>query len=96
MTPGYLLILDNADDLALAREVLPVKQSGHVLLTTRAQVTGRFARRLEVDELPTRAGHALFVTACGSTGFLMPRLNKRKSQIVSWRNACVRNWVDYH
>ena len=56
MTPGYVLILDNADDLALAREFLPVKQRGQVMLTTRAQGTGRFARRLEVGEFPTKQG----------------------------------------
>ena len=56
----WLLILDNADDLALARGFLPPSVSGHVLLTTRAQATGRFARRLEVDILPTEVG-ALFL-----------------------------------
>ena len=56
MTPGYVLILDNADDRALAREFLPVKQRGQVVLTTRAQGTGRFARRLEVDEFPREQG----------------------------------------
>src|SRR6266516_2187775 len=53
---GWLLILDNADDLALAREFLPQSFRGQVLLTTRAQATGRFARRLEVDILPTEQG----------------------------------------
>jgi len=57
---GWLLILDNADDLTLARDFLPPSLGGHVLLTTRAQATGRFARRLEVDILPTELG-ALFL-----------------------------------
>src|SRR5450755_4736868 len=57
---SWLLILDNADDLALARDFLPPSLGGHVLLTTRAQATGRFARRLEVDILPTEVG-ALFL-----------------------------------
>ncbi len=57
---GWLLILDNADELALAREFLPPSISGQVLLTTRAQATGRFARRLEVNLLPTEQG-ALFL-----------------------------------
>jgi len=34
--------------------------SGHLLLTTRAQAAGRFARRLEVEILPTEQG-ALFL-----------------------------------
>jgi len=49
---GYLLILDNADDLTLAHGFLPPSMSGQVLLTTRAQSTGRFAQRVEVDTLP--------------------------------------------
>ncbi len=57
---GWLLILDNADDLALARDFLPSSIGGHALLTTRTQATGRFARRLEVDVLPTEQG-ALFL-----------------------------------
>jgi tetratricopeptide (TPR) repeat protein len=57
---GWLLILDNADDLALARDFLPPSLGGQVLLTTRAQATGRFARRLEVDILSTELG-ALFL-----------------------------------
>jgi tetratricopeptide (TPR) repeat protein len=57
---GWLLILDNANDLALARDFLPPSVGGHVLLTTRAQTTGRFADRLEVDILPSEQG-ALFL-----------------------------------
>ncbi len=57
---NWLLILDNADDLALARGFLPPSFGGHVLLTTRAQATGRFAHRLEVDILSTELG-ALFL-----------------------------------
>ncbi len=53
---GWLLILDNADDLALARDFLPPSSGGHVLLTTRAQATGRFAHRLQVDILPPEQG----------------------------------------
>jgi tetratricopeptide (TPR) repeat protein len=57
---NWLLILDNADDLALARDFLPPSPGGQVLLTTRAQATGRFARRLEVDILSTELA-ALFL-----------------------------------
>ena len=34
--PGYLLILDNADDPALIKPYLPPDPRGHVLLTSRA------------------------------------------------------------
>ena len=34
--PGYLLILDNADDPTLVKNYLPLEPKGHVLLTSRA------------------------------------------------------------
>ena len=39
---GWLLILDNADDLKMAREFIPAHKNGHVLLTTRAPGKARF------------------------------------------------------
>ena len=48
---GWLLILDNADDLALLPEFLPVPLSGHLLLTTRAQAPGKLATRVELETL---------------------------------------------
>src|SRR5437762_1785942 len=38
-----LLILDNADELALLQDFLPPGVSGHLLITTRAGSTGRLA-----------------------------------------------------
>src|SRR5262249_34588697 len=48
---GWLLILDNADDLAMAREFIPSGETGHVLLTTRAQYLGDIAARNAVKKL---------------------------------------------
>jgi hypothetical protein len=56
---GWLLILDNADDLTLAREFL-LKGQGHVLLTTRAQATEGVARRVKIEEMAPEEG-ALFL-----------------------------------
>jgi tetratricopeptide (TPR) repeat protein len=56
----WLLILDNADELATVRDVLPPVGQGHTLLTTRATSTGRLANRLEVEILDPDVG-ALFV-----------------------------------
>ena len=36
-TPGYLLILDNADDPAILKDYLPLRASGHILVTSRSQ-----------------------------------------------------------
>jgi tetratricopeptide (TPR) repeat protein len=56
----WLLILDNADNLTMAREFLPSAFSGHILLTTRAQAMGRLAHRIEINTMPPDIG-ALFL-----------------------------------
>jgi hypothetical protein len=48
---GWLLVMDNANDLSLAREYIPSKVRGHILLTTRAQATGPIAHCLEIKEM---------------------------------------------
>jgi tetratricopeptide (TPR) repeat protein len=58
---GWLLILDNADDLAMAREFIPSSERGHVLLTTRAQSTGTIAVRNKVEKLEPREGAFLLL-----------------------------------
>ena len=56
----WLLILDNADDLAIVKDFLPSTGRGHTLLTTRAASMGQLASRIEVDTLDQDVG-ALFV-----------------------------------
>ncbi len=59
----WLLILDNADELALASEYLPqgARTNGHVLLTTRAAVGGAFAHMIEVDKMDKEEGTLLLL-----------------------------------
>jgi hypothetical protein len=57
---GWLLILDNADDLGMARTFLPLEKKGHVILTTQAQAAGAVARRIDIEEMGTEEG-ALFL-----------------------------------
>ena len=47
----WLLIFDNADDLALVQPYLPRWGNGCILLTTRAHAVGTFASSLEVDSM---------------------------------------------
>lgn len=56
----WLLIFDNADDLAMVREFVPPTFGGHILLTTRAQSMGRLAHRIEVETMTPEVG-ALFL-----------------------------------
>ncbi len=48
---GWLLIMDNADDLLLAKEFLPAIHKGSILYTTRAQAAGVIAASIEVEQL---------------------------------------------
>jgi hypothetical protein len=41
---GWLLILDNADDLDVIRDSLPIGSNGHILITTRTRAVGSASR----------------------------------------------------
>ncbi len=58
--PRWLVVFDNADDLAMIHPFLPPALDGHILLTTRAQSMGGVAQRLEVECMTPEVG-ALFV-----------------------------------
>jgi tetratricopeptide (TPR) repeat protein len=57
----WLLILDNADDIAMAREFIPSGKNGHVLLTTRATAVGLIAQRVEIEEMAPQEGALLLL-----------------------------------
>ncbi len=58
---GWLLILDNADDVELARTFLPAQGKGHILLTTRAQATGAVAEPIAVEKMDQDEGMLLLL-----------------------------------
>ena len=53
---GWLLILDNADDLEMVNAFIPSAGKGHVLLTTRAHSTGTTAGRIELETMGLEEG----------------------------------------
>ncbi len=53
---GWLLILDNADDLQMAKDFIPSRSKGHIILTTRAQVVGRLAQKVEIEKMDLEEG----------------------------------------
>ncbi len=57
---GWLLIMDNADEIAMLRNFLPEAHQGHVLLTTRAQATGIYPR-IEIKKLLPEDGALLLL-----------------------------------
>ena len=56
----WLLILDNADNLTMINDFLPSRVKGHILLTTREQVIGTIAQRIEIEKMEVEEG-ALFL-----------------------------------
>jgi tetratricopeptide (TPR) repeat protein len=58
---SWLLIFDNADDLSIVSEILPSKNSGHILFTTRATAMGELAKRVEIDEMDIEEGALLLL-----------------------------------
>ena len=69
---GWLLIFDNADDLALAREFLPARSTGRSLLTTRDPATRALAEPLAVDCLPPEVGALFLLRRAGRLGSAEP------------------------
>ena len=61
----WLLILDNADNLELARSYLPTKPRGHILLTTRSQIVGHIAALIQVESLSPEDGLLFLLRRCG-------------------------------
>lgn len=61
----WLLIFDNADDLALVRKFLPSGQRGHTLLTTRAQALGGLAHSVQVEEMNQEVGAHFLLRRAG-------------------------------
>ena len=62
---GWLLIFDNADELAMVRGYLPEGNTGHTLLTTRAQAMGGLARKIELDIMEPEEGAAFLLRRAG-------------------------------
>jgi len=60
-TTGWLLILDNADDLHLASEFIPSPCPGHVLLTTQSHIIGKIAYAIEIDMMTPEEGTLLLL-----------------------------------
>jgi tetratricopeptide (TPR) repeat protein len=63
--PGWLLILDNADDLAMVRDYLPFGNKGHILLTTRSQTMSGLAQRVEIEKMGREDGVLFLLRRAG-------------------------------
>ena len=62
----WLLILDNADDLEVAREIIPNGGRGHLLLTTRQRTIGDLlAQPIVIDSMKLEEGSLFLLRRCG-------------------------------
>ena len=61
----WLLIFDNADDLAMVQDYLPQGNQGHILLTTRAQAMAGLARKIELETMESEEGAILLLRRAG-------------------------------
>jgi len=73
---GWLLVLDNADDLSLVRDFLPSGALGTVLLTTRAASCGSAAQALRIGPMTQAEGMDLLQRRAGD-GVMEPQEHGR-------------------
>jgi tetratricopeptide (TPR) repeat protein len=64
----WLLIADNADELALVKNVLPFDAPGRILLTTRAAGTGAVAEAVKVKKMEPEEGARFLLRRAGLLG----------------------------
>ena len=69
---AWLLILDNANDLAIVHDFLPRSPAGHILLTTRAHSMGQLAKCLDVQIMDGNVGTLLLLRRAERIAMLRP------------------------
>ncbi len=80
---SWLLIFDNADDLLVVDDVLPTKNSGHILFTTRATAMGDLAKRVEIDEMDIEEGALLLLRRAKILALDAPLESAPKADLVT-------------
>lgn len=65
---GWLLILDNVEDVQMIGDFLPDIGNGHILLTTRVQAVGTVAERIELEQMDAGEGAFLLLRRAGIIG----------------------------
>ncbi len=58
---GWLLVLDNADDIEMVDDFIPVRSEGHILLSTRSQLTGPGMKSFEIVKMGSEEGALLLL-----------------------------------
>src|SRR5205807_2011192 len=64
----WLLIFDNVSDMKAVLELLPTREMGHILLTTRSQISGENIKNIEVKKMEPEEGMLFLLrTTIGTT-----------------------------
>jgi tetratricopeptide (TPR) repeat protein len=85
---GWLLILDNVDDLEMVVEFLPMQGEGNVLLTTRLQALGTIAQSIEVEKMELEEGVTFLLRRAKAFPPDVP-LNRSEQECFSLAEAVV-------
>jgi tetratricopeptide (TPR) repeat protein len=80
----WLLIFDNADNIAIIRNFLPLTHKGHVLLTTRTAALGKLAQPVEIEKMTPEEG-ALFLLH--RTNILKPETSLESINMALYSHA---------
>lgn len=62
---GWLLVLDNIEDVTAAAPFIPLASRGHILLTTRTRALGAIAQRIEIEKMVPEVGALLLLRRAG-------------------------------
>ena len=84
----WFLILDNADELAIVREFVPPVFGGHILLTTRAEATGKLANRIEVENMSQDVGTLFLLRRAKLLAFNVPLEVLAPADIITAKEIC--------
>ncbi len=76
--PSWLLIVDNADDLNMVKEYLPIHTGGHILLTTRTQAVRSLAHKVELTTLPPDESVHFLLRRAGVNDTELAQLDAKK------------------
>src|SRR5579885_2301132 len=81
---GWLLILDNVEDLVLIADFLPTQGTGNILLTTRLQALGSLAQSIEVEKMGLEEGVMFLLRR---TRLLPPGADSSQPGQENWMHA---------
>ena len=91
---SWLLIFDNADDLAIVAAYIPDGSQGHTLLTTRAQAMGGLARKIELDTMKPEEGLSFCCDEQASSAKTRPLYMPRRPIALRRSKSCV-SWMGF-